>query len=265
MTLFDEDGSRRDNLETIPDWVKYLAYGDEVTKEGKKHYQCFLYTDKVRKSKFWTWVPKCFVEPMKGNFQQNKEYCEKQSQLKEFGERPRQGERKDLLNSKRKIEESRGQNIYDIAEDPEYFGVMAKHSRFMQAYANNYHGKRTSSNEAVQVTFICGPPGKGKTRYVRDREPAVFDVPCDDLYKWKDGYSLHEAVLYDNISPKNIHPARLLKEIDRYKIQVPYKGGFSVWKPKRIYITSTFTALEISEAFDVPEEFLRRITVYKNM
>jgi hypothetical protein len=82
---------------------------------------------------------------MRGAFTQNEAYCSKQGKLKEFGDPPRQGQHKDLLQTKRKLEEpeSRGKNIYDIAEDEEYFGCIAKHSRFMTEHLNNYNGKRT--------------------------------------------------------------------------------------------------------------------------
>lgn len=265
MTIFDEDGSRRDNLETLPDFVLYLAYGDEVTKEGKKHYQCFVYTEKVRFSKFEGWIGKSFREPMKGTFKENQAYCSKQGVLKEFGERPEQGARKDLLTLKRKIEEKSGVDVLELAEDEELFGTVAKHHKFMGAYNNHFHGRRAPNNEEVHVTYICGPPGCGKTRFVREFEPDVYDCPPDDNFKWKDGYQLHEAVLYDNIDYDSFSPGRILKELDRYKIQVPVKGGFVWWKPKRVYITSVLTPDLISEKFANKREFTRRITVYKLM
>lgn len=265
MTIFDADGSRREMLETLPEFVEYLAYGDEVTKEGKKHYQCFVYTKKVRWSQFKVWIGDAYRVPMKGTFKDNIEYCSKQSTLKEFGERPDQGRRTDLLRTKAKLEEAPRENIYDIAEDPEYFVPIAQHSRFMQAYHNNYHGRRLPNYAPVEVTYVYGPPGSGKTRYVRELEENVYDVSMEDGYKWKDNYCGHEAVLYDNLAPKNFSPTRLLKEIDVYKTQVPAKGSYVWWKPKRIYITSVHPADEISLSFSVPEEFTRRITVYKDM
>jgi hypothetical protein len=163
MTIFDEDGSQRDYLETLPDWVQYLAYGDEVTLEGRKHYHCFLYTDKVRFSQFNARVGNAYRAPMKGTFKDNQVYCSKQSTMKEFGEGPEQEASRDLLNTKRKLEESRGKNIYGVAEDEEYFGCIAKHSRFMQSYMDFNHGKHTVANEAVEVIYCCGPPGSEKT------------------------------------------------------------------------------------------------------
>lgn len=262
MTIFDEDGSRRSNLETLPDYVEYLAYGDEETKAGKKHYQCFLYTKKMRSSGFSDWVGKAWRMPMRGTFKQNEKYCSKQGQLKEFGERPEQGARKDLLNVKRKLEE-KVCDVLEVAEDEEYFGTIAKHSRFMKEYANSYHGRRAPKNELPEVTFIMGAPGSGKTRSIREVEEDLYDCPAEDNYKWKDGYNLHEAVLYDNVEPGMFNRARILKEMDRYKIQVKVSGGFVWWKPKRIYITSTFTMDEIAATFANPKEFTRRISVYK--
>lgn len=264
MTIFDSDGSRRQNLETLPDWVDYLAYGDEVTKDGKKHYQCFVYTHKTRWSKFKEWIGDSYRAPMKGTFKNNEDYCSKQGKLKEFGERPDQGARKDLLTCKRKLEEIKKDTL-EHAEDEELFGTICKHHKFMNAYNNHYHGKRAPNNAPVHVTYICGPPGCGKTRYVRDLEPDVYDCPPDDNFKWKDGYMLHEAVLYDNVGVDSFSPGRILKELDRYKIQCPVKGGFVWWKPLRVYITSVHTPDKIAEKFDHKNEFIRRISVYKLM
>jgi len=264
MTIFDEDGSRRKKLETIPGFVRYMAYGDETTKRGRKHYQCFVYTDKpIRWTQFESWIGKSYRAPMRGTFTQNEAYCSKQGKLKEFGDPPEQGQRKDLLQTKRKLEESPGQNIYDVAEDEDYFGCIAKHSRFMAAYHSNYHGKRAPNYAPVEVIYCHGPPGSGKTRWVRQQDPNVYVVPVSDAYKWKDGYNLHAGVLFDNIAPQNFSPTNMLIEIDCYKVPVPYKGGFVPWKPKTVYLTSIFPATEIAQSFGDAREFLRRITVYK--
>jgi hypothetical protein len=164
---------------------------------------------------------------------------------------------------KRKLEERNDVNVYDIAEDEEYFPVIAKHSRFAAAYMNNYHGKRLDDTSPVHVTFVHGQAGSGKSRWVREQEKNLYDCPADDLYKWKDGYNNHEAVLYDNVTPENFSPTRLLKELDRYKIQVPVKGSFVWWKPKRIYITSVHSIEALASKCSESAELIRRISVYK--
>ena len=100
--------------------------------------------------------------------------------------------------------------------------------------------RKVEEDFAPEVYWIQGPPGSGKTRYVHEKEPVLYDSPVDDSYKWKDGYSGEDAVLYDNMSVENFKsPSPMLKEIDRYFIQVPIKGGFIGWRPKRIYNDST--------------------------
>ena len=43
------------------------------------------------------------------------------------------------------------------------------------------------------------------------REPDIYYVPADTGYNWKDGYNYREAVLFDNLSIKDItNPSRFL-------------------------------------------------------
>lgn len=92
-----------------------------------------------------------------------------------------------------------------------------------------------------EVVLLIGPPGCGKSRYVREQ--------CDykDLYfkpvdanMWMDGYDLHPFVLLDDFAGAANHIAlvNLLQLLDRYLVQVPVKGGFTWWQPNIIYITT---------------------------
>lgn len=49
----------------------------------------------------------------------------------------------------------------------------------------------------------------------------------------------------------------LLQILDRYPIDVPIKGGFTAWRPKRIYITSAFHPREVYK--HVPEENIQQL------
>ncbi len=53
---------------------------------------------------------------------------------------------------------------------------------------------------APEVIYIHGEPGSGKSRYVREHDPNVFDISNNDSYKWKDGYSGQDVVVYSDVS-----------------------------------------------------------------
>lgn len=50
----------------------------------------------------------------------------------------------------------------------------------------------------------------------------------------------NEAVLFDDFRADVCELHWLLQLLDRYPIDVPVKGGFVAFRPKRIYITSAF-------------------------
>ncbi len=68
--------------------------------------QGFLYTwEPVRLSKFKLSVLKNrHMEIIRGSFEQNETYCNKDKQWEEHGERPQQGRRNDILGIKRRLD-----------------------------------------------------------------------------------------------------------------------------------------------------------------
>ena len=156
-----------------------------------------------------------------------------------------------------------GAKIRRIAQD--YPTEFTMYHNGLKALAREIAGAKLAEvpdDFAPEVTYVWGKPGAGKTRYVRELEKDIYVVPRGDKYKWKDGYMGHDAVLYDNIEPDKID-TDLLMEIDRYSIQVPVKGGFVDWRPRRIYLTSIHPPEVLAERFSDPLEFTRRITDVK--
>jgi hypothetical protein len=214
------------------------------------------------------------IEEMRGSFAQNDRYCSKQSSLIEFGERPlHNGQRRDL-NDLCVIVKQAAEAGQDLSEVVTEEGNAATFVQFNSGVTKLYNMaitaklRRIDKNFAPDVYYVYGAPGTGKTRWVREQEPEVYDCPSADGYKWKCGYAGHEAVVYDNVTPENLtHPESMLKEIDRYFIQVPIKGGYVGWRPRRIYITSVFKPCQLANLgkFTVEKEFLRRLTHLVNM
>jgi len=91
-----------DNIVRLQDKeVKYSAYGDEICPTtGRPHKQAFVF---YKNARYWESVRKLFlpdhIEPMMGNFEQNKRYCSKTGTYHEYGTKPltkiEQGEKGD--------------------------------------------------------------------------------------------------------------------------------------------------------------------------
>jgi len=214
------------------------------------------------------------IEEMRGTFTQNDTYCSKESSLTTFGTRP-------MGNGKKRSLDELCQEVMQAAEDGTYLCNVVTQPENVTTFVQYNNGiqrlfnytvtaklLRIDADFAPAVIYIHGEPGTGKSRYVRQQDPLVFDIPEDDSYKWKDGYSGQDAVVYENMSVSNLKsPERFLKEIDRYFIQAPVKGGYIGWRPKRIYITSVYLPQHFAEqaGFSKPSEFLRRITQIINL
>jgi len=246
----------------LPEGVTFLAWGCETAPTtGKKHNQVYAYGAKMTIKKWAKLFGNSHTEPMKGSFKQNEAYCSKESELTKLGEEPMgTGQRRDLQSIQAVMNDlPRGHSVMDAAIDADSFKVCVQYKRGLEDYVSNKRKRDVRGDTtAPEVYVISGAPGTGKTRYVRKLEPDVYDVVS---MQWKDGYNLHESVLYDNLEPQDItERSKFLKEIDRYDIQVPIKGGFTTWKPKRIYITSTYTSDQFATHFANPAEWNRRIT-----
>lgn len=163
-------------------------------------------------------------------------YCTK-SETREaepfsYGEKAQQGKRNDLKNAAKKIEE--GVSVEDIIKAD---GNMLRYIKHLKEY-KTLLDKPRDMNEGINVEVIVGEPGVGKTRYVYEKEKDLFVMPeSNGNTIWFDGYRGQEAVLFDDFYG-GIKYSSILRLLDRYPLQVPVKGGFVQWKPKRVYITS---------------------------
>lgn len=254
----------------LPAKIDYIAFGRETCPSTQRvHFQTWAYANRAMRLSGWKKVfPGDHIEQMRGTFAQNDAYCSKESQLTCFGVKPMEnGKKRTLADLCSQVVEAAeiGQHLSEVVCKPENQQTFVQYNNGIQRLYDHAVTKKARDvprDFAPMVTWVFGPPGCGKTRYVYDVEPNVYRVPISDKYKWKDGYTGQEAVLYDNITPTNINPVDLLTEIDRYFVQVPKKGGFVGWRPRRIYFTSLFglELFSLTAGFDMPAEFTRRVT-----
>lgn len=246
--------------------LQYVAYGEEVCPTtGRQHLQAFAYAKEGRSKSAWIKLFKPHhIAVCNGTLAQNEAYCSKEGKFTEYGLKPMDnGKKRTLAQACEAV--VAGEDLDDVAVDhPLPFVMYHNGLKALSRAVANKKMKTIPKDFIPEVTYIWGPPGVGKTYYVRELEPDVYDCPAFDNYKWKDGYLGQEAVMYDNLTAA-ITPVCFLKEIDRYPIQVSTKGGFVRWRPRRIYITSVHPPEELAAigGFSDPREFTRRITTVK--
>lgn len=259
-----------DPYDKLPDKVQYLAFGKEVCPTTQRvHYQMWAYAQVAMRLTGWK---KIFegdhIEQMRGTFAENDKYCSKESELITFGEKPMgNGKKRSLAELCHGVSEAAAEGVpidEVVTKEENQATYVQYHNGIEKLYKHVVTQKlrKVAKDFAPEVIYIWGAPGSGKTRTVRERDPEVFMIPLDDKYKWKDGYCGQDAVVYENLSPDGFVPDRLLVEIDRYYCQVPVKGGFIGWRPKRIYITSVYSPEVLTQTakFSHPLEFSRRLT-----
>lgn len=165
----------------------------------------------------------------------------------------RQGRRSDLEEIKAAIEE--GKEEKEIAA--EHFSQWVVYRRSFTAYRDLYFS--STRTWKTKVVVVWGETGTGKSTFCWDQAAgrSTF-VPGD--FQWFDGYHGQDIVILDDY--RGEYPiAFMLRLLDRFPMQVPIKGGFTSWSPRKVYITSNVAPQYWYPDVDGPtlRAFLRRI------
>lgn len=255
----------------VPEWdnvehkLRFMAYAEETCPTTqKKHFQGFAYAKAPMRLQAWKKLfPTAHLEEMRGSFSDNETYCSKEGQLIKHGEAPMQGERKDLIGLKRKLDEE--VKPLDLAMDDAYFGVVAKHHRFAETYIRHVREKRVNEQRDMpRVYILYGASGSGKTSWL-DRKFGLsgYKRAPDNTGQWFDGCD-RDVILFDDVEVEQVPPFSLWKRLcDRYPITLPVKGGFITWKPKVIVFTSNYSINEWWKELNVENQTARDRRIYK--
>lgn len=170
-----------------------------------------------------------------------------------------QGERSDLSKAG-EVAIARG--MLAVAEEfPETY---IRYSKGIEKLRGILASKNKEFNK-LEVIVFWGPPGSGKSRECREIDPDLYSVPEPiNGSVWFDGYDGQESILLDDFYGW-VKYHTLLQICDGYPMQMPIKGGFTVKKWKRVFITSNKAPEEWYTSREEIDALRRRITsvIYK--
>ncbi len=121
-----------------------------------------------------------------------------------------------------------------------YINTLARYPKLYHELVTDLKPVRT---EDLQVILLIGDTGCGKTKSVYDahgKDVEFYRTPLNVGTQWYDGYDMHKIVLLDDFSGSSSHMnlVALLQLLDRNPLQVPIKGGYTLWLPEKIYLTT---------------------------
>jgi len=232
---------------TLETESRYAIVGKETGESGTPHLQGYVvFTRPVQfktiKDRF---LPRCHIEVAAGSCSRNYDYCSKDGDFREYGERPGDDEVKGRG--------SRGELALRFA-DACGSGITG-----IRGFASNepgtwyYSGHNMLRNYLtiqqpierpdIHVLWIYGPPGVGKSREAHSTLPSAYIK--EPRTKWWNGYLLEKEVIIDDFGPGGIDINHLLRWFDRYKCMVENKGGMIPLYACNFIVTSNFHPRQI--------------------
>lgn len=215
------------------DIIRYICFGKEICpKTGKKHIQGWIQLVNPRRFGGIKKLlgPKVHIEACRGSEYDNDKYCTKDGKYKTFGKFKTQGMRTDLEAIKKNIDD--GSSRSEIIAD--HFSTYCRYRNGINDYINIKEESKRSKFREVEVEYIHGDTGTGKTRY--GMAQCQYKITGDNL-QWWDGYNGESSILIDEYD-NNIPITKLLNILDGYKLRLPIKGGFTYANWTKVIITS---------------------------
>lgn len=238
---------------------RYIILGDEIGENGTKHIQGYVYFNQAKSfASVKKKIPRGHIEPAKGNAEQNREYCSKQSVLFTSGEPPKQGKRTDLELVNEVVKDNPDMPMRSVIKSGR---ANYQTIRIAEKYLTYFEEPR---DWETQVYWFYGASGTGKSReaFETAKQNGNYYV-CNETNKWWDGYDGHEIVIIDDMRKNFSTYNRLLNILDRYECRVEVKGGHRQLRAKTIYITSCYSPEEMFDNREDKYQLLRRITEIK--
>lgn len=169
--------------------IKYIVFCHEVGEQGTKHLQIYAQAHTKMSRKGWHEQLGKRVANIEPTVNQERaiKYCQgfkwnedtktyepKQGsgEFEEYGQKPRPGERTDLIGYKRRIEQ--GESVLEVAQSEDMFGIYARNRQALKEYGTFVEAKRQreAAKKSLQDFFETK---KGKMRWEDHLQSVLFD------------------------------------------------------------------------------------------
>lgn len=245
-----------DDLADFDTWdALYKCYGIEEGEEGTPHMQGYIVLKgQQRLSAMKKLHKKAHWETAKGTTEQNIEYCSKDGDFYELGDRPI------TKAAAGQIEKARWENAWAAAIEGRLMDVDAdirvRCYNTLKVIAKDHMIKPDDADDVTGIWFYGGP-GTGKSRKAREDYPGAY---LKMQNKWWDGYQNEDYVILDDFDSKEL--GHLLKIwTDRYSFLAETKGGAIAIRPKKIIITSNYHPDHFEWDDEMKEAIKRRMKI----
>lgn len=233
---------------------RYLVYGKEVGEQGTAHFQGHVdllkgMTISALQKLFQKYLSKnATILDIKISAEKSRDYAIKDGDFVEYGTRPMQGRRNDLVTCMEFIRENSTLSTLELVEM--FPSCYSRHQNFLDKYKMMVTHLQTLDWTYPPNIFVWGPPGVGKSRYFQSM-PSLYRKDCN---KWFCGYNNEDNVLIEDVDPVSCRMlGRYIKLwADRYPINVQVKNSAMTIRPKRIFITSNYPPWEVFTQTDLP-------------
>lgn len=236
--------------------ARYICFGKEVAPStGTKHLQGFVYWKNGKTLAATIKLLRgAHVECARGTFSQCIDYCAKEGDFTELGERPVDA---DVKGDR---ERCRWVTALEAARNGALDEVDAQ--LLISHYGNLHRIMLDSYSVPVSLEHTCGfwiigKSGSGKSRGCRELFPELYPKP---LNKWWDGYRNEETVLIDDVDRSHGQWIGSFLKIwsDHYGFISESKGRSAPIRPKRLLVTSQYGIDDVFSHDGEMVEALRR-------
>jgi len=235
--------------------ASYIILGlEECPKTQKQHIQGFIIFKQAKTFKQWKSIlpakvhfEKCYSQALN-----NIKYCSKDGNvLFEYGTKPKgQGKRSDYVVVREML--ASGASMKTIVNSVSSYQAV-RSAEIIKKYIDE-----PRKIAPIEVIWIYGATGVGKTRFVYKKHPELYRCIS---YKWWNGYDGHDVVLIDDIRGDFCKFHELLKLTDLYPFRVEIKGSMTQVKYTKLYITAPFPPEQLYESYSEDyKQLTRRIT-----